>query len=137
MWSSSPPAVSVAPDATGDGRRGKAKEEARSYQFYLENVKIGGKALDEQELAFRVGKDIRYVKNRLKLNKIVDEAQKDLEEESLPIGLALELARYSPETQIRAYQFCFEKEWIDGEQKADKQKPVSVKARLTTPTKRM
>ena len=102
-------------------------DEATSYEFYLKNVQIGGKTLTEEELAHRVGKDVRYVRMRLKLNLLIDEAKADLSDNYLPIGLALELAKYSEDVQTRAYGSCFQTAWQDDERVQVKSKPVNVR----------
>ncbi len=69
-------------------------DEAYGYQFLKE--KLG---CNTTELALRVGKSEKYVLNRLKLNTLIEEAQKDIEAGHLPLTYALEIAKYSPEAQ--------------------------------------
>jgi len=73
-------------------------DEAYSYHFLRE--KLG---CDVKELAVRVGKPEGYVLNRLKLNLLIKEAQKDIDEGQLPLVYALEMAKYAPEVQKLIY----------------------------------
>jgi len=73
-------------------------DEAYGYQFLKE--KLG---CDVKELALRVGKSEGYVLNRLKLNCLIKEAQKDIDDGHLPLVYALEIAKYSPVMQKYIY----------------------------------
>lgn len=102
-------------------------DEAGSYAYYLGNIKIGGKDLTLEELSKRVGKDVRYVKNRVLLNNLIEEAQNDLRADILPYGSALVLASYSREVQTEAYrEYTYETEWKDRKDVPIKSKPLSV-----------
>ncbi len=80
-------------------------DEAYGYQFLKE--KLG---CDLKELALRVGKSEGYVLNRLKLNFLIKEAQKDIDNEHLPLTYALEIAKYSPDMQKVIYGEVYRKE---------------------------
>lgn len=80
-------------------------DEAYAYQFLKE--KLG---CDVKELALRVGKPEGYVLNRLKLNQLIKEAQKDIDDEHLPLTYALEIAKYAPEIQKHIYAEVYRKE---------------------------
>ncbi|MBK9214634.1 MAG: ParB/RepB/Spo0J family partition protein [Chloracidobacterium sp.] len=80
-------------------------DEAYAYQFLKE--KLG---CDVKELALRVGKPEGYVLNRLKLNLLIKEAQKDIDNEHLPLTYGLELAKYTPEIQKVIYSEIYRKE---------------------------
>jgi ParB family chromosome partitioning protein len=80
-------------------------DEAYSYKFLKE--KLG---CDVNELALRVGKSEGYILNRLKLNQLIEEARKDVDEEQLPLGYALEIAKYTPEIQKILYDEVYRKE---------------------------
>jgi ParB family chromosome partitioning protein len=80
-------------------------DEAYGYQFLKE--KLG---CDVKELALRVGKSEGYVLNRLKLNLLIKEAQKDIDDGFLPLVYALEIAKYTPEIQKLIYEEVYKKE---------------------------
>lgn len=82
-----------------------AMDEAYAYQFL--KVKL---ACDAKELALRVGKPEGYVLNRLKLNLLIKDAQKDIDNEHLPLTYALELAKYTPGIQKVIYAEVYRKE---------------------------
>ena len=94
-------------------------DEAYGYQFLKE--KLG---CDTKELALRVGKPEGYVLNRLKLNQLIDEARKDVEENCLPLTYALEIAKYTPEIQKIIYSELYRKE---GQYKGDRYVHTPVK----------
>lgn len=73
-------------------------DEAFAYQFLREKV-----GCEAKELALRVGKSEGYVLNRLKLNRLIKEAQKDVDDNHLPLTYALEIAKYTPEIQKIIY----------------------------------
>ena len=73
-------------------------DEAYGYQFLKEKH-----GCDVKELALRVGKSEGYVLNRLKLNSLIKEAQKDIDDGHLPLVYALEIAKYTPEMQKHIY----------------------------------
>lgn len=62
------------------------------------------------ELALRVGKSEGYVLNRLKLNSLTKEAQKDIDDERLPFSYALEIAKYTPAIQKLIYDGVYRKD---------------------------
>lgn len=96
-----------------------AMDEAYAYQFLKE--KLG---CDVKELALRVGKPEGYVLNRLKLNLLIKEAQKDIDNEHLPLTYGLELAKYTPEIQKVIYAEIYRKE---GKYKDDRWIEIPVK----------
>lgn len=69
-------------------------DEAYGYQVLRE--KLG---CEVSEVAARVGKSEAYVLNRLKLNSLVPEVRKDIEDGLLPIAHALEIAKFGPDSQ--------------------------------------
>lgn len=73
-------------------------DEAYGYQFLKE--KLG---CDVKELALRIGRSEGYILNRLKLNLLIKDAQKDIDEMNLPLSYALEIAKYTPEIQKLIY----------------------------------
>jgi ParB family transcriptional regulator, chromosome partitioning protein len=80
-------------------------DEAYGYQFLKE--KLG---CDVKELSLRVGKSEGYVLNRLKLNLLIKEAQKDIDDGYLPLVYALEIAKYAPSIQKLIYGEVYRKE---------------------------
>jgi ParB family chromosome partitioning protein len=81
-------------------------DEAYGYQFLKETL-----ACDVKELALRVGKSEGYVLNRLKLNQLIREAQKDVDDGLLPLVFALEIAKYTPDIQKVVYGEVYSKEY--------------------------
>lgn len=81
-------------------------DEAYGYQFLKETL-----GCDVKELALRVGKSEGYVLNRLKLNQLIKEAQKDVDDGHLPLVFALELAKYTPDIQKVVYGEVYNKEY--------------------------
>ncbi|MEJ7623727.1 MAG: ParB/RepB/Spo0J family partition protein [Pyrinomonadaceae bacterium] len=80
-------------------------DEAYAYQCLKEKLRC-----DVKELALRVGKPEGYVLNRLKLNLLIKEAQKDIDNEHLPLTYGLELAKYTPGIQKIIYTEIYRKE---------------------------
>ena len=80
-------------------------DEAFGYKLLQARLGCGTK-----ELALRVGKPEGYVLNRLKLHSLISEAQQDVDDEYLPLRYALELAKYSEETQNLIYAEVYESE---------------------------
>lgn len=80
-------------------------EEAYGYQVLKEKLNC-----DAKELAQRVAKSEGYVLNRLKLNSLIEEAQKDIDDGHLPLSYALEIAKYIPEIQERIYSEVYKKQ---------------------------
>lgn len=78
-------------------------------------------------LSARVGKNERYVANRLKLNSLIEEAKNDLAADVLPLYHALEIAKFAPETQTAILAESYEKSYQDGDFQSDKSKPRSLK----------
>lgn len=70
-------------------------DEARKYKWLIENVPN----LDIPALALRVGKTEAYVHVRMKLSDLIELGQDLCEDNSLPLGHALEIAKYSPSQQ--------------------------------------
>ena len=70
-------------------------DEALGYQVLMEKIAN----LTVEELAHRVNKTPAYVHTRLKLNGLVEEAQEKLLSDELPVGYAMELAKYEPDAQ--------------------------------------
>lgn len=103
-------------------------DEAFGYKFLKE--KLG---CDTKELALRVGKPEGYVLNRLKLNDLIKEAQKDIDQEYLPLSYALEMAKYSPDIQKHIYQEVYRTE---GEYKNNQWIEVPIKGEMV-PWKRL
>ena len=97
-------------------------DEAYGYRFLQE--KLG---CDVKELALRVGKPEGYVLNRLKLNQLIKEAQKDLDDELLSLGYALEIAKYTPDIQKAIYREVYRKE---GKYQGDKYVTVPLKGEM-------
>lgn len=73
-------------------------DEAYGYKFLQEKLRC-----DITELALRVGKSESYVLNRLKLNQLIPEIQKDIEDGYLTLSMGLEIAKYAPESQQEIY----------------------------------
>lgn len=80
-------------------------DEAYTYQFLKDKLNC-----DIKELALRVGKPEGYVLNRLKLNQLIKEAQKDIDDGYLPLTYALEIAKYAPDIQTYIYAEVYRKE---------------------------
>jgi len=81
-------------------------DEAYGYQFLKETL-----GCDVKELSLRVGKSEGYVLNRLKLNQLLKEAQKDVDDGVLPLVFALEIAKYTPDIQKVVYGEVYNKEY--------------------------
>ena len=79
-------------------------DEAYGYKFLKEKLNC-----DSRELALRVGKSEGYVLNRLKLNFLIKEVQKDIDDGYLPLSYALEIAKYEPEIQHYIYGEVYRK----------------------------
>lgn len=101
-------------------------DEAYGYQFLKDKLDC-----DVKELSLRVGKSEGYVLNRLKLNLLIKEAQKDIDETHLPLVYALEMAKYTPEIQKLIYGEVYRKE---GKYQGDNYVHVPVKGQ-TVPLK--
>ncbi len=71
-------------------------DEALGYRSIQETL-----GCDMRELAARVGKDEKYVRNRLKLNQLIEAAQNDLDAGYLPLTYALEISKYGPSAQAQ------------------------------------
>lgn len=78
-------------------------DEAFGYRFLME--KIGA---DVAEVALRVGKSESYVLSRLKLNQLIPELQKDIEDGFITLSIGLEIAKYSPDGQRLIYGELYE-----------------------------
>lgn len=97
-------------------------DEAYGYQFLKERL-----GCETKELALRVGKPEGYVLNRLKLNQLIDEARKDVEENFLPLTYALEIAKYTSEIQKIIYSEVYRKE---GKYKGDRYVHTPIKGEM-------
>lgn len=80
-------------------------DEAFGYRFLKDKLNC-----DIKELALRVGKSEGYVLNRLKLNLLIKEAQKGIDNLHLPLVFALEIAKYPPDIQKVIYGEVYRKE---------------------------
>jgi ParB family chromosome partitioning protein len=87
-------------------------DEAYGYKVLQETIDC-----DIKELALRVGKSEGYVLNRLKLNALIKPAQKDIDDDHLPLVYALEIAKYTPDIQKIIYAEVYRK---TGTYKGDK-----------------
>lgn len=99
-------------------------DEAYGYQVLKDKLKC-----DTKELALRVGKPEGYVVNRLKLNLLIKEVQKDIDDQYLPLSYALEIAKYSPEIQKYIYAEVYRKE---GKYKRDRYVQIPVKGEMVS-----
>ncbi len=79
-------------------------DEAYGYKVLKDKLNC-----DAKELALRVGRSEGYILNRLKLNFLIKEAQKDVDDEHLPLSYALEIAKYTPEIQKYIYSEVYRK----------------------------
>lgn len=93
-------------------------DEAYGYKFLQDKLNC-----TVAELSLRVGKSEGYILNRLKLNSLIDEAQKDIEDGHLPLVYALEVAKYSPDAQNLIYPRLYRTQWSGSKQIPDKSKP--------------
>lgn len=83
---------------------------------YQDLMKLRGWTVDE--VALQVGKPVEYVVNRIKLTSLIDVVRKDVEAGILPLGHALEIAKFpDAETQKEIYEECVF-EWYDIDSKA-------------------
>lgn len=97
-------------------------DEALGYKFLQDKLKC-----DVHELSVRVGKPESYVINRLKLNNLIPAAMKDLEANILPLGHALEIAKFTDrKTQEAVRQACFQPSWQGGGARPLKQVLVEI-----------
>ncbi len=69
-------------------------DEAFDYKFLLENSKS---TIDD--LAVKFGKTEKFIQQRLKLTELIPEALREIEEDFLPLGHALAIAKYPSESQ--------------------------------------
>jgi ParB family chromosome partitioning protein len=76
-------------------------DEATSYKYLHEKLKI-----DIAEIALKVGKTEKHVLGRLKLNSLTAAAFKMLNAAELPIGHAMEMAKYPVESQKVILKNC-------------------------------
>lgn len=86
-------------------------DEAFGYQKLKDHLKC-----DNAELALRVGKSEKFVAQRLKLNDLIEDAQKDIEDGHLPLAYALEIAKFAPDVQKIILGEAYQKDskWISG-----------------------
>lgn len=76
-------------------------DEALGYKYLMDTV-----GLTITDLALKVGKSESFVHQRLKLNELCEEVQTDFLEGFLPIGHAMEIAKYSTEKQAEILKHC-------------------------------
>ena len=69
-------------------------DEAEAYKAAMQT--LGG---DAAAVAARFGKSEQYIYYRMKLNELIPDAKKLLRENSITLGLAMELARYGKDLQ--------------------------------------
>lgn len=90
-------------------------DEAEGLKVLIDVVKAqkGVSEIPLDEIASRIGKDVRYVARRLALTDLIDEAKDDLLAERITLAHALEICRLSPEIQESALHACFtaQSEW--------------------------
>lgn len=63
---------------------------------------------DQEELALRFGKTKKYIAGRLKLNNLIEEAKAKLATDELPVGHAIEIAKFEPQTQAEVFKKCWD-----------------------------
>ncbi len=97
-------------------------DEAYAYRFLKEKL-----SCEAKELALRVGKSEGYVLNRLKLNQLIKEVQKDVDDNHLPLTYALEIAKYTPEIQKIIYAEVYR---TQGTYQGDRYVQVPIKGEL-------
>ena len=73
-------------------------EEAKAYQRLIDTG-----CYDVTNLALRFGKSEAYIRNRMKLNDLIDEILQFLHEERISISVALELCKYSTKVQTDVF----------------------------------
>ena len=83
-------------------------DEANTYAFLMRKYNMS-----LADLAAKFSQRPRYIAERLKLNDLIEEFQKDLNEGILPIGQAIELAKYPAEAQKRALEEDIVFQWED------------------------
>jgi len=103
-------------------------DQAANYEFHkklLEEKR--GMPVSVEELAEIVGKPVKHVAGRLKLNGLILDAQNDVEAGFMPLRHAMEMAKYSPEAQKLIYEVIYETGWDYETQKniVDKTQPIS------------
>jgi ParB family chromosome partitioning protein len=84
-------------------------DEAWAYKELQE--KLG---YDVKELALRFGKSETYILGRIKLNQLIPEVQKDIEDGYLSLTLGLEIAKYGIDGQREIYKELYEQGDWDG-----------------------
>lgn len=102
-------------------------DEAFSYSFLqktIEEKRDGTVTADE--LALIIGKPVKHILGRLKLNALITEAQDDVEDGHLPLTHAMEMAKYAPDAQTlilgRAYETQYDSKAM--RQVPNKDRPV-------------
>lgn len=74
-------------------------EEATAYKKLIDT-----KRYDIASLAIRFGKCEAYIRNRLKLNDLIDNVLNLVNDDIIPISIALELCKYTPAMQEDIYE---------------------------------
>lgn len=74
-------------------------EEAEAFREYLDtNV-----ALNEEDLSLRVGKSRSFIRKRLELLKLIEQWDKVVRQQKIPVVVALEVARCTIDQQLEIY----------------------------------
>lgn len=77
-------------------------EEGAAFQSLIEE-----KQYDMEELVRKFGRSEKYVRSRMKLNELIPEVVKLLEEEKISLGIAIEFAKYDGAIQEDVYRKHF------------------------------
>ena len=91
-------------------------DEAEGFNHLLNQVKVNGQPMTLEELALRVGKKAGFIHQRLRLCALVEAGKELLAEDKLPLGQALEIAKFEPEVQEHLLGQCFYTAWRGGQQ---------------------
>ena len=89
-------------------------DEAEGFNHLLNNVKVNGQPMTLEELAMRVGKKAGFIHQRLRLCALMEAGKELLAEDRLPLGQALEIAKFEPEIQAALLGQCLYQVWRDG-----------------------
>ena len=89
-------------------------DEAEGFNHLLNQVKVNGQSMTIEELSARVGKPAGFIHQRLRLCDLVEAGKELLEQDRLPLGQALEIAKFEPETQASLLGQCLYRLWRDG-----------------------
>ncbi|MBX3288424.1 MAG: ParB/RepB/Spo0J family partition protein [Acidobacteria bacterium] len=63
------------------------------------------------DLAVKLGRSEKYIKQRLRLNELIPKVLERVAKEQLPLGHAMEIAKFSPELQKKIYKNNAAYEW--------------------------